>query len=159
MKTTKKEIYFNNPSITFFFFFGLSIKSLSLDFKNLKKNGLSLRPVFNDYLNLILRSIFGRFRIDTRKIEPTPTFMRPPWKDMERHILTGIPKGSGSERFRREAAKIIQENYERHEKIYTDGSKKDERAGFLVITPNRTYRRRVHQQSTVFSTEQEAVNH
>jgi hypothetical protein len=26
-----------------------------------------------------------------------------------------------------------------------------------VITPNRTYRRRVHQQSTVFSTEQEAI--
>jgi archaellum biogenesis ATPase FlaH len=28
---------------------------------------------------------------------------------------------------------------------------------FLVITPNRTYRRREHQQSTVFSTEQEAI--
>jgi ribonuclease HI len=26
-----------------------------------------------------------------------------------------------------------------------------------VITPNRTYRRRVHQQNTVFSTEQEAI--
>jgi hypothetical protein len=49
-------------------------------------------------------------------------------------ILTGIPKGSGSERFRREAAKIIQEKYERHEKIYTDGSKKDERAGYAVPT-------------------------
>jgi hypothetical protein len=44
-------------------------------------------------------------------------------------ILTGILKGSGSERFRREAAKILQEKYERHLKIYTDGSKKDERAG------------------------------
>jgi hypothetical protein len=44
--------------------------------------------------------------------------MRPPWKEMDEDridfILTGIPKGSGSERFRREAAKIIQE------KIYTD---------------------------------------
>jgi hypothetical protein len=76
---------------------------------------------------------------------------------LERHILTGIPKGSESERLRREAAKIIQENYERHEKKYTDGSKKDERAGYAVMTPNRTYRRRVHQQSTVFSTEQEAI--
>jgi ribonuclease HI len=38
-------------------------------------------------------------------------------------ILTGIPKGSGSERFKREA----------------------------------TYRRRVNQQTTVFSTEQEAI--
>jgi ribonuclease HI len=34
---------------------------------------------------------------------------------------------------------------------------KDKRAGYAVITPNRTYRKRVHQQSTVFSTEQEAI--
>jgi hypothetical protein len=50
--------------------------------------------------------------------------MRPPWKEMDEDridlILTGISKGSGSERFRREAAKIIQEKYERQEKIYTD---------------------------------------
>jgi hypothetical protein len=51
----------------------------------------------------------------------------------------------------------LREKYERHEKIYTDGSKKNERAGYAVITPNRTYRRRVNQQSTVFSTEQEAI--
>jgi hypothetical protein len=66
----------------------------------------------------------GRFGIDTRKIEYTPTFMRPPWKEIDEDridfILTGILKGSGSERFRREAAKIIKEKYERHEKIYTD---------------------------------------
>jgi hypothetical protein len=30
-------------------------------------------------------------------------------------------------------------------------------AGYAVITPNRTYRRRVYQQSTIFSTEQEAI--
>jgi ribonuclease HI len=47
--------------------------------------------------------------------------------------------------------------YERHVKIYTDGSKKDERAGYAVITTIRTYRRRVHQQINVFSTEQEAI--
>jgi hypothetical protein len=67
--------------------------------------------------------------------------MRPPWKEMDedRIDLIGDPQ-------RREAARIIQEKYERHEKIYTDGSKKDERAGYAVITPNRIYRRRVHQQ-------------
>jgi hypothetical protein len=58
---------------------------------------------------------------------------------------------------RRETAKILQEKYERHLKIYTDGSKKDERAGYAVITPNRTYRRRVQQQNTVFITEQKAI--
>jgi hypothetical protein len=72
-------------------------------------------------------------------------------------ILTRIPKGSGSERFIREPAKILQKKYERHVNIYTDGSKKDERAGYAVITPNRTHRRRVQQQSIVCSTEQEAI--
>jgi hypothetical protein len=51
----------------------------------------------------------GRFGIDIRKIEPTlnlheTTLERNGWA-----ILTGIPKGSGNERFRREAAKILQE--------------------------------------------------
>jgi hypothetical protein len=103
----------------------------------------------------------GRFGIDTKKIEPTSIFMRPPWKEMDEDrddlILTGIPmdqevKGSGG-RLR----KYYKKYYEIHVKIYTDGSKKDERAGYAVITPNRTYRRRVQQQSTVFSTEQEAI--
>jgi hypothetical protein len=44
----------------------------------------------------------GRFGIDTRKIEPTPTFNKPPWKEMDENLIdiihTGIPKGSGSER-------------------------------------------------------------
>jgi hypothetical protein len=60
----------------------------------------------------------GRFGIDTRTSEPTPTFMRPPWKEMDedRIVLkrTGIPKGSGSER-RESDAKIIPEKFERHQ--------------------------------------------
>jgi hypothetical protein len=86
----------------------------------------------------------GRFKIETRKVELTPTFMRPPWKAMDEDridlILTGISKRSGSKRFRRETAKIIQGKYERHQKIYTDGSKKDEKGGYAVITPNHFYR-------------------
>jgi hypothetical protein len=62
--------------------------------------------------------------IDTRKIEPIPTFMRPPWKEMDEDRIDLILKGSKSERFRREAAKIIQEKYERHVKIYTDGPRR-----------------------------------
>jgi ribonuclease HI len=103
----------------------------------------------------------GRFGIDTRKIEPTPAFMSMPWKETDEDridlTLMEIPKKAESERYRREATKIIREKYESHENIYIDGSKKDKRAGYVVITPNRTYRRKVHQQNTVFSTEQEAI--
>jgi hypothetical protein len=99
-----------------------------------------IRAMGNGYL--------GRFGIDTSKIEPTPTFMRP-WKEMDEDridlILTGIPKGSGIERFR----KIRKTS----KNIYQEGRK----SGIRGFHTEPNYRRRVHQQSTVFSTEQEAI--
>jgi hypothetical protein len=77
--------------------------------------------------------------------------MRPPWKEMDEDrtdlILTGISKGSGSEMFRKEAAKNTKD---KKKYIPMDPSR-------TMITPNRTYRRRVHLQSIVFRTEQEAI--
>jgi hypothetical protein len=40
----------------------------------------------------------GRYGIDARKIEPTPAFMRPPWKEndedrMDITLIRGFPKG------------------------------------------------------------------
>jgi ribonuclease HI len=103
----------------------------------------------------------GQFGIDSRKIEATPAYLRSPWKETDEDrldtTLAGFPKGAGSERYRREATRIIAEKYEGHQKIYTDGSKRDDKAGYAVSTPNCTYRRRVYQQNTVFSTEQEAI--
>jgi hypothetical protein len=43
--------------------------------------------------------------------------------------LSAIPKGSSSIRFLAEKSKILEEKYNEHIKIYTDGSKKDEKVG------------------------------
>jgi hypothetical protein len=59
-------------------------------------------------------------------------------------------------RFLAETAKILEEKYNEHIKIYTNGSKKDEKAGCAVITPDQKFRKRLKPQSTVYSDEQEA---
>jgi hypothetical protein len=50
--------------------------------------------------------------------------------------LRGSPK---DQEVKGSGGKILQEKYETHVKIYTDGSKKDERAGYAVITPEGEY--------------------
>jgi hypothetical protein len=59
-------------------------------------------------------------------------------------------------RFRAETAKILEEKYNEHIKIYTNGSKKDEKVGCAVITPDQKFRKRLKPQNTVNSAEQEA---
>jgi hypothetical protein len=52
--------------------------------------------------------------------------MKNPYELIEQFLCT-IPKESSSIRFRAGTAKILEENYNKHIKIYTDGSKKDEK--------------------------------
>jgi hypothetical protein len=66
-------------------------------------------------------------------------------------------KGSSIIRFRAETAKILEEKYNEHIKIHTDGSKKDEKVGCAVITADQKCRHRLKPQNTVYSAEQEAI--
>jgi hypothetical protein len=51
--------------------------------------------------------------------------------------LCAFSKGSSSIGLRAEKAKILQEKYNKHIKIYTGGSKKDEKDGCAVIKPDQ----------------------
>jgi hypothetical protein len=44
-----------------------------------------------------------------------------------------------------------------HTRIYTDGSKKEEKLGYAVITDQQSTRRRIRDQSSIFNAEQEAI--
>jgi hypothetical protein len=71
--------------------------------------------------------------------------------------LSAIPKRSSSIRFRAETAKILEEKYSEHIKIYTDGSKKDEKVGCAVITSDKKFKKRLKPpslQSTVLNEKQ-----
>jgi hypothetical protein len=104
----------------------------------------------------------GQLQIDIRKIKATtPYYLRPPWrKNRNEQIdqsLCAIPKRSSIVRFYAETAKILEEKYNEHIKIYTDGSKKDENVGCAVITPDQKFRIRVKPQNMVYSAELKAI--
>jgi hypothetical protein len=73
----------------------------------------------------------GQLQINVRRIETTPYYLRTPWRknrceQIGQSLCAIIPKGSSSIRFRAETAKILEEKYNEHIKIYTDSSKKDD---------------------------------
>jgi hypothetical protein len=49
------------------------------------------------------------------------------------------------------------EYYNDHTRIYTDGSKKEEKVGYAVVTDQQSTQRRIRDKSLIFSVEQEAV--
>jgi ribonuclease HI len=51
----------------------------------------------------------------------------------------------------------LEGEYNERLKIFTDGSLKDERVGYAIVIPETTIKNRMRSQTTVFSTEQEAI--
>jgi hypothetical protein len=102
----------------------------------------------------------GQVQKDVRRIETTPYYLRSSWRrnrfEQIDQSLCAIPKGSTSIRFRAETAKILEEKYNEHINIYTDGSKKDEKVGCAVITRDQKFRKRLKPQkrSTVLNKKQ-----
>jgi hypothetical protein len=104
-------------------------------------NPRTIKPLFIGAIEYL-----GQLQIDVRRIETTPFYLRPPWRknryeQIDQSICT-IPKGSRSISFRAERAKILEEKYKKHIKIYTDGSKKDEKVGCVVITSDQKFIKR-----------------
>jgi hypothetical protein len=80
---------------------------------------------------------FGSLQIDLSRIEKTPQYIRPPWinttNQQYNFELIKIGRGASNERFRKETARILEEKYKHHTKIYTDDSKKEKTVGYAVI--------------------------
>jgi hypothetical protein len=53
------------------------------------------------------------------------------------------PKGIKKHQIPHRNSKDIEEKYNEHRKIYTDGSKKDEKVGCVVITPYQKFRKMI----------------
>jgi hypothetical protein len=84
---------------------------------------MNSKMTWGDYLQIV----------DTRKIERSPQYFRPPWTNINHNRfdneLCSIRRGASNERFQAETFRILNEKYECHSKIYTDRSKKDEKVG------------------------------
>jgi hypothetical protein len=67
-------------------------------------------------------------------------------------------KGAPNEIFRAEFQELVNEKYNDHTKIFTVGSKKEEKVGYAVVTNQQSTRRRRCHKSSIFSAEQEATD-
>jgi ribonuclease HI len=52
---------------------------------------------------------------------------------------------------------LVNEKYNDHTRIHTDGSKKEEKVGHAVVTDQQSTRRRIREQSSILSAEQEPI--
>jgi hypothetical protein len=103
----------------------------------------------------------GKLQIDTRKIERFSQYFRPPWKNIDHNRfdfeLCAVRRGASNESFQSEIFRILNEMYEHHSKIYTDGSKRDEKVGYAVVLSESKIKRRQFPQNSIYSAEQSAI--
>jgi hypothetical protein len=48
------------------------------------------------------------------------------------------------------------DKYKEYDQIYTDGSLKDDKVGFFIVTNNQIIKKRMKSQSSIYSAEQQA---
>jgi hypothetical protein len=53
-----------------------------------------------------------------------------------------IPKEASRERVQAELSSFMVVKYGEHDRIYTDGSLRDDKVGFTIVTENRTIKKR-----------------
>jgi hypothetical protein len=97
-----------------------------------------------------------------RRIGTTPYYLGPPWmknryEQINQYLCT-IPNESSSIRFCAETAKILEEKHNEHmKKQGRDDTKKYDKVGCAVITPDQKFRKRLKFQNMVYSAEQKAI--
>jgi hypothetical protein len=110
---------------------------------------------------LLLWLLLGETRIDIRRIEMSPRYNKPPWKPVnEKQFdvrLSAFGPGTSSERYRTVMARTLDEDYGKHVKIYTDGSKMAHKVGYAIVKEEHTIKKRILPQNTVFRAEQSAI--
>jgi hypothetical protein len=121
-----------------------------------KLDEYALRPAAPKPLFVRVMEYFGKLQIDTRKIERLLQYFRPPWTNIDRRFdykLCAIRRSASNDRFQAEILCLLNEYYEHHSKIYTDGSKKDENIGYAVVLSESTIKRRRFPQNSIYSAE------
>jgi ribonuclease HI len=104
---------------------------------------------------------FGKLQIDTREIERSAKYFRPPWTNIDynrfEYELCAIRRGASNKRYQAETVCILNGKYEHHSKIYTDGSKKDEKVGYAVVLSESTINKKTIPTNSIYSAEQSAI--
>jgi hypothetical protein len=87
---------------------------------------------------------FGELGVDTRIVKTTSSYKRASWMIDAYKCLQIVA----------ECTATLEGKYNKRLKIFTDGSLKDERVGYVIFTPVTTIKNRMNSQTTIFSAEQ-----
>jgi hypothetical protein len=75
----------------------------------------------------------------------------------EKKTMCATPKGASRERIQAEFTSLMTHKYGEHDRIYMDGLLMDDKVGFAFVTNNRTIKKRMRPQSSIYSAEQQAI--
>jgi hypothetical protein len=93
------------------------------------------QPIFMKTIEILWNQ-----EIDVRKIEITSAYTQPPWLFDENKTIDltmcAIPKRVSKERIKAEFTSFMADKYEEYDQIYTDGSLKNDKVGFAIVTNN-----------------------
>jgi hypothetical protein len=91
--------------------------------------------------------LLGQMDIDERNVEKTPDYIGPPWYTDDRknmnYPICKMKKGTPNEIFYAEFQELVNEI--------------KEKVGFTVVTDQQSTRRKIRNQSSIFSAKQEAI--
>jgi hypothetical protein len=84
-------------------------------------------------------------QIDIRRIETLSRYHRPPWKPVDEKQydfrLSAFVLETNSERYSTETARILEEDYIKLVKIYTDESKMGDKVGYAIVKEEHTIKK------------------
>jgi hypothetical protein len=102
-----------------------------------KLDEYAMWPKYPQPLFIRTAEYLGETQIDIRRIEMSPRYNIPPWKPVNEKQFDGrlsaFEPETSSECYRTETARTLDENYGKHVKIYTDGSKMGDKVGYAII--------------------------
>jgi hypothetical protein len=71
--------------------------------------------------------------------------------------MCAIPKRASKERIKTDFTSLMADKYEEYDQIYTDGSLKDGKVRFDIVTNKQIIKKRMRFQSSIYSAEQQAI--
>jgi hypothetical protein len=95
---------------------------------------------------------FGELWVDTKKVETAPSYNR-----ALDFTMCSIIKRASREPIVVECTATLEGEYNERLKIFTNGSRKDERVGYAIVTLETIIKNRIRSQITIFSAEQEVI--
>jgi hypothetical protein len=126
-----------------------------------KLDEYAMRPKNPQPLFIRTAENLGETQTHIRRIKMVPRYDNPPWKSVNGRQFDGrfsaFGPGTSNKRYRTETARTLDDDHGKHVKIFTNGSKMGDKVGYAIVKEERTIKKIILPQNTVYSAEQSAI--